>query len=465
MKYLLVISLFLSFSAHRTAAQCKQKSLDSLYTKMYKQGRFNGNVLFADQGKIVFEKSYGLANSISKRKLNVNTVFELASVSKQFTAMGIVLLHQQGKLSYEDKISSYIPELSFYGDITIKQLLIHTSGLPDYMEVMAEKWSKSKIATNLDVIHVFAKYEPKVLFKPDEKWEYSNTGYLLLATIIERVSQQSFAAYLQQYLFKPLGMKHTFIYRRRFQPEKMTNYADGYVYADQLNKYILPDEIGKESYYVYLDGVVGDGMVNSNLHDLLLWDRALYTEKLVSAKDKELIFSSFSINNGKQTDYGFGWSVDQSKVYGKMVSHSGCWAGYLTYIERDLDHDKTIIILQNYDSDKIEIPVKNARKILYGLKPEFKTVLDTLTLKSFAGTYKIGSGSTKELIFEQGKLYIRMDINASPELVPLSDKRFVVDGLSPEVIIEFIKDKQGKPKGYHSEQIDTGIVYDAKKME
>lgn len=465
MKYFLMISFLLSFAMNKTVAQQKRKSLDSLYTNLYRQGRFNGNVLFADRGKIVFEKSYGLANKTTKQKLNVNTVFELASVSKQFTAMGIVLLHKQGKILYTDKISKYIPELGFYGDITIQQLLIHTSGLPDYMELMAKEWDKSKIADNQDVIRVFEKFKPALLFKPDEKYEYSNTGYFLLATIIERVSKESFSAYLKQYLFKPLGMNQTFIYRRRFKPQKTTDYADGYVYSDRLKKYILPDELGKTSYYVYLDGVVGDGMVNSNLHDLLLWDRALYTDLIVSKKDKDLIFSSFKTSGGQQTDYGFGWVVDQSHVYGKMVSHCGNWAGYLTYIERDLDHDKTIIILQNYDSDKIEIPVKNARKILYGLKPEYRIALDTTILQRYAGKYKSDSGKAKDLFFEEGKLYIRMDINTTLELVPVSDKRFFLDGSSPEVIIEFVKDDQGNPAGYYSRQIDTGVVYEAKKIE
>jgi len=340
------------------------KRLDSLFNALSKEKIFNGNVLIADKGKIIFEKSYGLANEKTGQKINSQTIFELASVSKQFTAMGIVLLEKQGKLNYDDKISNYIPELDFYGNISIRNLLNHTGGLPDYIAFFEKKWDKTKIATNHDIVNVFAKYRPEVIFQPGEKYQYSDTGYTLLALIIEKLSDKTFGKFLSENIFQPLKMSNTFIYRSRFEPKKIENYALGYV-TDSLGNKVLPDSFGKEFYTYYLDGIVGDGTVNSTTADLLKWDRALYTDKLINSKDKELIFNSLKTNDGTDTNYGFGWFVANSKKYGKTVFHSGGWPGYSTYIERHLDNDKTIIILQNHSEAKINSFLQKVRAIVY----------------------------------------------------------------------------------------------------
>src|SRR5699024_6811928 len=181
----IVLLISITFISNITFGQKTQKKqLDSLFTSLFNKKMFNGNVLIADKGEILFQKSFGLANEQTKRELNNETIFELASVSKQFTAMGIVLLEKQVKLKYDDYISKYIPELSFYGNIIIRNLLNHTGGLADYMELFEKKWNKTKFANNKDIINEFAKYKPAVVFQPGEKYEYSNTGYALLGLII-----------------------------------------------------------------------------------------------------------------------------------------------------------------------------------------------------------------------------------------------------------------------------------------
>lgn len=357
--------------AQTNDADARIKRLDSIYSALHAADAFNGNVLIAEKGKVIFEKSYGLANEKTGAKLNANTIFELASVSKQFTAMGIVLLKKQGKLSYEDDITKYIPELADYKGITVQNLLVHTGGLPDYMDLAIANWDKNKIATNNDILNLFQTLKPKKAFETNEKWQYSNTGYLILGSIIERVSGQSFGEFLKQYIFQPLDMKHSLVYRSRYQPQKIENYALAYGYSDSLKRKITADEMGRNM-YVFLDGIVGDGMVNTTAKDLLKWDRALYTNKLVDEEDKKMIFSSYPTNDNKGTNYGFGWFINNSKDFGKRVYHSGSWAGYITYIERDLDHDKTIIILQNNMLKNTEIPSRNTRRILYGLPIEKK---------------------------------------------------------------------------------------------
>ncbi|MBW3521666.1 serine hydrolase [Chryseobacterium sp. NKUCC03_KSP] len=404
-KFLLPI-LFSVVITVNAQEKTKADKLDSLFTKNYEDKIFNGNVLIAEKGKIIFQKSFGVADYETKRLLNNATIFELASVSKQFTAMGIVLLEKQGKLKYDEPISKFIPELSFYKNITVRNLLNHTGGLPDYIEIFSEKWDKSKFATNKDIVTEFSKYKPEILFQPNERYEYSNTGYALLGYIIEKVSGQSFGDYLEANIFKPLGMKNTFVYRSRFQPKVVENYAKGFIEND-FGFIVSPDALGKSFLSYYLDGIVGDGMVNSTTEDLLKWDRSLYTDKLVNEKDKAIIFQGVKLNDGKMTNYGFGWQIGENKEYGKVVAHSGSWAGYTNYIERNLSKDQTIIILQNIDTSKTEIPVQNARKILNNEKIFVttlkKSVYSDKELDQFLGIYGAENYPMKITISKDGE--------------------------------------------------------------
>lgn len=358
-KFLFIFLLF----GEITLGQNKIIKVDSLVSSLYKNEKFNGNILIAEKGKIIYNKSFGLANEATKEKLNTNSIFELASCSKQFTAMGIVILKEKEKLNLDDKISKFIPELSYLDEVSIRNLLIHTSGLPDYLPIMDSLWDKSKIATNKDILEIFRKHEPKLLFQPNTKHEYSNTGYVFLATIIERASGLSYGDFLKKYIFRPLKMKNSFVYNRRLSPKKIDNYALGYLYIKSQNKYILPDDYEKTKMVYWIDGVVGDGTVNSTVIDLLKWDRALYSTKLVSKESITEIFTNGILNDKSLSKHGFGWRILETKEYGKIARHSGGWPGYNTYIERDIDNDKTIIILQNHYN--VSTPADEIRSILY----------------------------------------------------------------------------------------------------
>jgi len=431
----------------------KTQRLDSVYSAHFERNEFNGNILVAEKGKIIFQKSFGIANEETNEKLNIETSFELASVSKQFTAMGIVQLQKEGKLSYDDLVSTYVSELNNYKGITIKNLLNHTGGLPDYMSIMDDNWDKSKIATNEDVINAFAKASPEKEFEPNQKYSYSNTGYLLLGTIIERVSGKSFEEYLNEKIFEPLEMDNSFVYRRRYDPKKINNYALGYIYSDSLKRNIVPDESLEEDYVIYLDGIVGDGMVNSNLIDLFKWDRALYDTTLVNEEDKKLIFASYPTSSGEDTGYGFGWFVRNDSLYGKRVLHSGGWAGYITWIERHIDNDKTIIQLMNIENKITTSPAGNARKILYDQPIEKPFALPEEILINYVGTYLGEDQRESEITFEFGRLWD----SGQYELKPISEIKFVVIGFRPQVTVEFNMDNEGVVNSYRVQQEGTGL--------
>ena len=321
---------------------------DSVFQSHADTAKFNGNVLISEHGKIVYQKSFGYTNYDTKEMLNDSSLFELASVTKAFTAMGIMMLKEQGKLSYDDNVKKYIPELPYEG-MTIRHFLTHTSGIPTYEdEKFFEGLDPKKTVFNDDIIKQFAKLKPPVLFKPGEKWEYSNAAYALLASIIERVSGKTYGEFLKENIFVPLNMTRSRVYNtRRSAKEIIPNYAYGYVHSDSLKKFVLPDSLKEYYYVITLDGIQGDGVVNSTTGDLYKWDQALYTEKLVKKATLEEAFTPVKLNSDSTYQYGFGWFIAQDPTLGKVVQHSGGWPGYGTYIKRFIDKNHCIIILTN----------------------------------------------------------------------------------------------------------------------
>lgn len=382
------LALFLFVLSNSIFAQDKLALLDSFFTTLSQKNSFNGNVLIAEKGKPVYEKSFGLANIPKKEPLNTQSIFELASVTKQFTAMGIMMLVNKGLLRYEDTLRKFLPELP-YESVSIRHLLNHSSGLPDYMTLFASNWDTTKIAVNKDVIQIMAALKPAKLFSPGEKFEYSNTGYVLLASIIEKMSGQTFGQFMHDHIFKPLGMKNTFALSRRYENKSPKNYAFGYVH-DIKNIIVLPDSIPELRSLVYcLDGIQGDGNISSTTEDLLKWDSALYTEKLLPKTAFDEMLKTPVFPNGKKSSYGFGWIVDSSSNYGWIMSHSGGWPGYSTLMERHFQHDKTIIILQNVENQPVDY--RKIRKILYGIKEDasLNKKLPVDSLMQYEGDYAL----------------------------------------------------------------------------
>ena len=324
-------------------------SIDSVMKALVDTARFNGNVLVAKEGKVVYQKNFGFANFDNGAKLNDSSMFDLASVSKAFTSMAIMMLHEEGKIGYDDDVRKYLPELPYEG-MTVRHFLTHTSGIPEYEELMMQNFDNKKIASNADVLKMLAKLKPPIKFKPGEKWSYSNTAYAMLATIVERVSGEKFGDFLRARIFTPLDMKRTRVYITRRSGEVLDNYAYGYVWIDSLKKYVLPDS-SKEFTYVYtLDGIQGDGVVNSTTPDLFKWNEALYTDRLVSKQTLEEAFTSAKLNNDSLCNYGFGWFIENDSIDGRIVRHTGSWTGYRALLVRFLDSKDCIIILTNTEN-------------------------------------------------------------------------------------------------------------------
>ena len=400
----IVIVFFLAIYFSNIQAQDRTAKFDSLFTQLHKENKFSGNVLIAENGKPIFQKSYGMAFREKGQALNSESVFELASVSKQFTAMAIMILKKQGKLRYEDSLRKFFPELPYH-NINIRHLLNHTSGLPDYMELSEKYWDVTKIMTNKDMIALLAEKKPAIHFAPGEKWEYSNTGSALLGSIVERASGKSFANFMADNIYKPLGMTSTQVYQKRLESRTINNYAYGYVMDDTKKDYVMADSSSEVKSLVYsMDGIFGDGVTNSTTTDLLKWDQALYTEKLVPKAMLQEAFSPGMLNNGKKTEYGFGWLIREHPVFNTTYFHSGGWPGYTTWIERHPKTNKTIILLANAGSANKIVEIRN---ILYQREDRepAEIKLDEKTMSAYVGDYKMSDRDTIHVMLENGKLF------------------------------------------------------------
>ena len=439
MKFLIFAVLLFSGCHSKTQPQPTagtnglEKTFDQLFNRLHQDDQFSGNVLIASGDTVIYKASFGLADHATGRLLNDSSVFELASVSKQFTAMGIVLLKAKGLLSYDDSLRKFFPELP-YVNITIQHLLHHTSGLPDYMELVMNETKPGAIATNADMIRLLAAKKPDVLFKPGEKWEYSNTGYALLASIIEKVSGTHFGDYLKQHIFMPLGMNHTQVYRRRYEKREVENYALGYVKNKTTGKFILPDEESSlKEMVIELDGICGDGTVNSTSIDLLKWSRALDKYTLVPKPVQDQIFAPGKLNSGELHNYAFGWMFRKGRIAGPAVSHSGGWPGYNTYIDKHLVNGKTIILLSNHDVHTV--PLDTLVLLLYGVKmePRKEIKVEETALKQYTGQYQISPDFIITITVENGRIYEQATGQGKLEIFPQKEDFFFLKAVDAQL--------------------------------
>ncbi len=314
--------------------------------------RFNGTALVVKKGEIIFKTAQGYSNLKTKTPLTENTTFQLASVSKQFTAMAVMILHEQGKLQYEDLVTKYIPDFP-YKNITIKNLLSHTSGVPNYIYLIDTYWPKDKPITNEDVLTLFKSHTLPLNFKPGNRFFYSNTGYVFLGLLVERVSKQPFKSFLKTHIFDKLGMSNTFVYDKN-KINSITNRALSYQvrrrYVDQIEENITDD-------------IPGDKGIFSTVDDLYKWDKALYDNSIVREATINEAYEGVTLNNNKTRDYGYGWRIKNDKGI-KIIYHNGWWHGYKTSITRFIEDKNTIIILNNTNSHIMGI-ISDMEKVLY----------------------------------------------------------------------------------------------------
>ncbi|MBV8253814.1 MAG: beta-lactamase family protein [Chitinophaga sp.] len=327
-----------------------QQGLNDFYSKFVRTG-FNGAMIVARKGVVIFEKYHGLENFRTRTPIIDSSAFQLASVSKTFTGAAVLWLADHGKLSLEDNLQHYFPEFPYKG-ITIKMLLSHRSGLPNYLYFCDSLWKdQDRFITNDEVIKLMEVHKPPIQHQPNTHFQYCNTNYLLLASIIEKVSGQKYADFMQQTVFKPLFMMNTFVY------DPASPVRAHQTQSHKFNGQAEPD--------TYFDGVMGDKGIYSTAEDMLKWDQALYSGHFLKPETLKAAYTPYSHEKPGVRNYGLGWRLmvypDSTR---NIVYHNGWWHGNNTVFYRFVQDSTTLIILGNKYNRGIYHAVKPIRDIL-----------------------------------------------------------------------------------------------------
>jgi CubicO group peptidase (beta-lactamase class C family) len=327
--------------------------IENFYDKYLLRTGFNGAILVAKNGKIIFEKYHGFFNLAKKDSLNEHSAFHLASVSKTFTAMATLKLVEQGKLNLDDDVKKYFPNLPYNG-ITIRMLLSHRSGLPNYLYFMQQLgWDVKQYSNNNDVVDYLIKYQPPLTHQPGTRFSYCNTNYCLLGLIIEKVSGKTYADFLQRNFFTPLKMNDTYVFSLLDSARAMPSY----------------DWRGRQERLSFLDIGFGDKNIYSTPRDLLKWDQAIYNNQIFSKQTLEEAFTPYSNEKPGIKNYGFGWRMNIYPNGKKIIFHGGWWHGNNTMLMRLIQDSATIIILGN----KYNRNIYQAKKMANIFSPYFET--------------------------------------------------------------------------------------------
>lgn len=402
--WLLILIAFLV--SVRAFGQFDQNKLDSLLNYLNGKELYAGQILLAEKGKVIFNHSYGTAPGWYGSEIINSTPLDIASVSKTFTAAAIMILQERGLLEYEDKLIKYYPQLP-YPDVTVRQMLNHTSGLPNILGLIFEKLDHTKYYTNDDVIELLIKYKPAPSFQAGERFQYNNLGYQLLAGIIEQVSGGSYEQFLRTNFFTPLGMNNTFHYSEN--KEIQDNYK----------------EITIDNFHLMTKG---ESNIYSTASDLYKWAQGIKNGKVLKKESIEAIYERPVLENGELGKWGLGWNILNPDPEDFTIQHMGEGIHTTTSLTRFITKDATYIFIitgsrvyaydvfkmvENFWQDKpYEVPEK---RIVHDIDSEL--------LQQYAGDY--GENGFMHLFIENDEFFMHPDGAPSPmKLIPESDSTF-----------------------------------------
>ena len=421
--------LFLVFTIS-ASAQTLEQNIDDIINESYQNNEPGLALLVAKNGKTIYKKAFGKANLELDVNMKPENVFELASITKQFTAVAILMLEEQGKLKVEDDITKYIPDYPTKGkNITIHHLLNHTSGIKSYTSMRLDSLARNDMSPT-QIISYF-KDEP-MDFDPGERFLYNNSGYILLGHIIEVITKDTYENFIENNIFKPLGMASS---RYGNMIELIPNRASGY----------MTDDNGfRNADYLSLTLPYAAGSLMSTVDDMLKWQNALTSNGLLKKETFAKAINGSSLNNGEKIDYGYGLSSYNLKG-SKGYTHSGGIFGYSTngiYLENE---DVYVIGLTNCSCKSIGAVTNKIAALAIG-KP-YPSIKDAIKLsesklKKWVGAYAFPDGATRYITFKDGKLYSKRDSNQDFEIFPLSETHFIFDDTS--ISYNFSIDQNGK---------------------
>ena len=429
----------------------KNEIMNKMAREAYEKGSFNGTWLYAENGRIVSKGAYGFRDAENKLPMQEDTIFEMASITKMFTATAVMLLVREGKLGVDEEYTKYFPDYPYPG-VTIRHLLTHTSGMPDDFET--DTWvclalkNEKRIPPCSEIIRFIRESGEKASHAPGETFRYTDIGYCLLANLVEKLSGVRFEDYLKKNVFEPAGMKDSAIYHTRRDGRPSDRFARNMV-LEEDGSYV-PSDVSEETapYVVGSDGLNGCDYLYTTIFDMLAWDRALREEKVLTRKEQKMMYTPVKLKSGEEyidedgDRYGFGWGIVNDEEHGLVVSHSGGMPGLETWFEHFVDEDRTLVILNCRDYSDIRAFGgfwDGMRAVARGEEPEPVTSLEDITIQnpdkskweSFCGKYEHPEDADfiiDEVFMKDGELYanaiIDGDENLTFRLYPIGEKEF-----------------------------------------
>jgi D-alanyl-D-alanine carboxypeptidase len=394
------------------------QTIDNLVQESYKPNEPGAAVIVVTDGEVIFRKGQGIANLELDVRIKPDMVFRLGSITKQFTAVAILMLAEQGKLDLDDSISKFLPDYPTHDYlITVKHLLTHTSGIKSYtsMPEWPPLWRKD--FTVQELIDFF-KYQP-MESAPGKRWAYNNSGYILLGAIIEKASGQTYEQFLQQNIFEPVGMKQSYydnssriIHRRVAGYDKSSEGFTNAAYLSMTQPYAA-------------------GALASTVDDLVLWDSALYTEQLLKQETLKQAHISHQLTDGSFTAYGYGWEISEYAGH-PLIEHGGGIHGFRTRAIRMPDDRVFVAVLSNNGgTDPGFLAFKIAALVIgqpYNEPTPVELQPEVLTL--YEGFYEINAPEKIHITRKNNQLFFQYGENPLVELVPLSHNQFFFKDMS-----------------------------------
>lgn len=416
-KFTLLFFIVAVYSCSVVYAQNLDKQFDALLQDNYTAGKPGVTALVYKDGETMYRKAFGMANLELDVPMKPENVFELGSITKQFTSVSILMLMEQGKLSLDDEITKYLPEYPTEGKkITIHNLLNHTSGIKSYTDLPNFRATARTDQSPKEIIDIF-KDEP-MDFDPGEKWYYNNSGYIVLGYIIEKVSGKSYADFISDNIFVPLKMNNSYYGSKSNLIKKR---ASGY----------MPIEGGyKNADYLSMTLPYAAGSLMSCVDDMLLWHKAVHNNTLISAESRAKAFTGGILNNGKPTHYGYGWQV--SEINGtESIEHGGGIFGYVTQGVYVPSENVYVILLTNTNGISPQDPAVKMAALAIG-KPypaeDVSAALSTDEMNKWVGNYEFDNEVLRTITLEDGQLYSQREGSDKLKIYADSATKFHFEG-------------------------------------
>ena len=431
--FLLLLVCFATMPNNQVLAQTLEAKIDALVAEQYKPDEPGVVVRVQQNGKVILEKAYGMADMELGVKMQPDHILRLGSITKQFTAVAILMLVQEGKVNLSDDLTKYLPDYPTGGrKITVTQLLNHTSGIKSYasMDDFTEIWRKDMTPTEL-IDHF--KNEP-FDFEPGEKWEYNNSAYILAGAIIEKASGMSYADFIEKKIFQPLGMTDSYYdVTDRVIPRRIHGYGRGEAEGSFSN-----------APYLSMSLPYAAGSLMSTVADMGKWDEALYTEKLVKKDLLKLAWTPTKLNNGSMTHYGFGWAMNKADGH-EFIYHSGGINGFVTNGIRVPDAHLYIIALSNNNTKGPgDLTYKIAQTVLGIANEQLKPIeMTAKQLADYVGVYELDKPDNwRHITLEGNQLYSQRAGSERFKVFAYGKDRFYFEDYPTRLVFE--RNKAGK---------------------